>query len=104
MLKHAQSHMLHGLGVLKPVLHMITQVSSAENEEAMYTAFTVTVDAQEGVSTGISASDRARTLRTLASPATQPTDLRRPGHICPLRHALLPSIPLNLADAIVGKQ
>ena len=55
----------------------------------MYTAFTVTVDAREGISTGISAADRARTLRMLADPATQPADLRKPGHICPLRYALL---------------
>lgn len=50
-----------------------------------YTAFTVTVDAREGISTGISAADRARTLRLLADPAAQPGAFRRPGHICPLR-------------------
>jgi len=61
-------------------------VSSEENEEAMYTAFTVTVDAREGISTGISAEDRARTLRMLSDSATQPSQLRKPGHICPLRY------------------
>jgi len=61
-------------------------VSSEENEEAMYTAFTVTVDAREGISTGISAEDRARTLRMLSDSATQPLQLRKPGHICPLRY------------------
>lgn len=60
-------------------------VSSAENEETMYTAFTVTVDARHGVTTGISAEERAHTLRTLARPDTRPEDLRRPGHIFPLR-------------------
>ena len=49
------------------------------------TAYAVTVDAIEGVSTGISAADRARTLRLLASPDTRPTDLSRPGHVVPLR-------------------
>ena len=70
----------------------------------MYTAFTVTVDAREGISTGISASDRARTLRMLADPATQPADLRRPGHICPLRYALLPTTFCKMANAVVGKE
>jgi 3,4-dihydroxy 2-butanone 4-phosphate synthase/GTP cyclohydrolase II len=51
----------------------------------MGTAFTVSVDARVGVSTGISAADRAHTLRLLASAATVSTDLSRPGHIFPLR-------------------
>jgi len=55
------------------------------NTERMGTAFTVTVDAAEGVSTGISAADRAHTLRLLADPATTVGDLSRPGHIFPLR-------------------
>ena len=79
--------MLHASDGLKTCFHLAIQVSSAENEEVMYTAFTVTVDAREGISTGISAADRARTLRMLADPATQPADLRKPGHICPLRYA-----------------
>jgi 3,4-dihydroxy 2-butanone 4-phosphate synthase/GTP cyclohydrolase II len=52
--------------------------------DAMGTAYTITVDAR-GVSTGISAQDRALTVRTLADPSTEPNDLRRPGHILPLR-------------------
>ncbi|MEZ5075903.1 MAG: bifunctional 3,4-dihydroxy-2-butanone-4-phosphate synthase/GTP cyclohydrolase II [Solirubrobacterales bacterium] len=56
-----------------------------DNEEAMGTAFTVTVDAADGMATGISAADRARTLRTLADPASGPADLVRPGHVFPLR-------------------
>lgn len=54
-----------------------------------YTAFTVTVDARRGISTGISAADRALTLRMLADPAAAATDFRRPGHIFPLRCARL---------------
>ncbi|MFI5844129.1 bifunctional 3,4-dihydroxy-2-butanone-4-phosphate synthase/GTP cyclohydrolase II [Catenuloplanes sp. NPDC051500] len=55
------------------------------NQDRRGTAYTVTVDAREGVSTGISAADRAHTLRLLASPSTSPTDLSRPGHVVPLR-------------------
>jgi 3,4-dihydroxy 2-butanone 4-phosphate synthase/GTP cyclohydrolase II len=55
------------------------------NQDRRGTAYAVTVDAAEGVSTGISAADRARTLRLLSSPDTRPTDLTRPGHVVPLR-------------------
>jgi 3,4-dihydroxy 2-butanone 4-phosphate synthase/GTP cyclohydrolase II len=55
------------------------------NQDRRGTAYTVTVDAREGVSTGISAADRAHTIRLLAGPATAPTDLARPGHVVPLR-------------------
>ncbi len=51
------------------------------------TAYTVSVDAAVGVTTGISATDRARTLRTLADPDATAADLIRPGHILPLRAA-----------------
>jgi 3,4-dihydroxy 2-butanone 4-phosphate synthase/GTP cyclohydrolase II len=57
----------------------------SHNEARLGTAFTVSVDAREGVSTGISAADRARTIRTLADSATKPKDLVKPGHIFPLR-------------------
>src|SRR3954468_5330501 len=57
----------------------------AENEESQRTAFTVTVDYRHGTSTGISAADRAATLRGLADPATGAADFVRPGHIFPLR-------------------
>jgi len=57
----------------------------AHNTEAHRTAFTVSVDAREGISTGISAADRARTARLLADPGTRPQDLVRPGHLFPLR-------------------
>ncbi|MFB7473395.1 bifunctional 3,4-dihydroxy-2-butanone-4-phosphate synthase/GTP cyclohydrolase II [Kitasatospora sp. NPDC056184] len=55
------------------------------NEDRKGTAYTVSVDAREGVDTGISAADRARTVRLLASPGTGPGDLTRPGHVFPLR-------------------
>jgi 3,4-dihydroxy 2-butanone 4-phosphate synthase / GTP cyclohydrolase II len=55
------------------------------NQDRRGTAYTVTVDAREGVSTGISASDRARTIRLLADPRTTSADLSRPGHVVPLR-------------------
>ncbi len=55
------------------------------NEDSLRTAYTVSVDAREGVGTGISAADRARTVRVLADPASKPHDLIRPGHILPLR-------------------
>jgi 3,4-dihydroxy 2-butanone 4-phosphate synthase / GTP cyclohydrolase II len=55
------------------------------NQDRRGTAYTVTVDAREGVTTGISAADRARTLRLLALAGTSPADLSRPGHVVPLR-------------------
>ena len=55
------------------------------NTERHGTAFTVTVDAAEGTSTGISADDQARTIRHLASPDSKPHDFLRPGHVRPLR-------------------
>ena len=55
------------------------------NEDARGTAYTVSVDAADGVTTGISASDRAHTLNVLANPRSTPTSVIRPGHILPLR-------------------
>jgi 3,4-dihydroxy 2-butanone 4-phosphate synthase / GTP cyclohydrolase II len=55
------------------------------NQDRKGTAFTVTVDAREGVTTGISAAERAHTIRLLADPATKAADLSRPGHVVPLR-------------------
>ena len=57
----------------------------AANADPFRTAYTITVDAAEGVTTGISAADRARTLTVLADPGSVPTDLIRPGHVLPLR-------------------
>jgi 3,4-dihydroxy 2-butanone 4-phosphate synthase/GTP cyclohydrolase II len=55
------------------------------NQDRRGTAYTVTVDAREGVTTGISAADRAHTIRTLAAEETTSADLARPGHVVPLR-------------------
>ena len=55
------------------------------NEDPKGTAYTVSVDAAAGVTTGISAADRTRTLRVLADPGAAPGDLTRPGHVFPLR-------------------
>ena len=57
----------------------------AQNTEAMGTAFTVSTDFREGTSTGISAADRALTIRALADPGARPDAFARPGHIFPLR-------------------
>lgn len=56
-----------------------------KNTDAHETAFTVTVDVKEGTTTGVSAFDRAATIRALADDKLEPSDLRRPGHIFPLR-------------------
>ena len=58
---------------------------TSANESAFGTAFTESVEAREGVTTGISAADRARTIRVAVDPASRPSDLVRPGHIFPLR-------------------
>ncbi|WP_051681545.1 bifunctional 3,4-dihydroxy-2-butanone-4-phosphate synthase/GTP cyclohydrolase II [Cellulomonas sp. HZM] len=55
------------------------------SQDPRRTAYTVTVDAATGVTTGISAADRTRTLQVLADPAAGPSDLIRPGHVLPLR-------------------
>jgi 3,4-dihydroxy 2-butanone 4-phosphate synthase / GTP cyclohydrolase II len=57
-----------------------------ENTESHRTAFTISVDYRHGTTTGISAHDRAKTIRALADPASQPDDFARPGHIFPLRY------------------
>ena len=56
-----------------------------ENTSKFATAFSVSVDAKHGTTTGISAADRAQTIRVMIDPATKPDDLARPGHIFPLQ-------------------
>jgi 3,4-dihydroxy 2-butanone 4-phosphate synthase/GTP cyclohydrolase II len=58
---------------------------STENTSNFGTAFTESIDAKDGVSTGISAYDRAHTIQVAIDPATRPNDLARPGHVFPLR-------------------
>ncbi|HZF37421.1 MAG TPA: 3,4-dihydroxy-2-butanone-4-phosphate synthase [Blastocatellia bacterium] len=68
-------------------LRIPMMVPPAENTARFGTAFTVSVEARRGVTTGISAFDRATTIRTLIDTATRPEDIARPGHIFPLRSA-----------------
>jgi 3,4-dihydroxy 2-butanone 4-phosphate synthase/GTP cyclohydrolase II len=56
------------------------------NRDRMRTQFTISVDARDGVTTGISAADRAHTARVLADSATEPWEVTRPGHVFPLRY------------------
>lgn len=64
-------------------LHLPLQTS--QNTSSLGTAFTVSIDAREGVTTGVSAADRARTILTAVSDGCRPEDLARPGHTLPLR-------------------
>ena len=64
-------------------LQLIPQTS--ENTSSMGTAFTISIEAREGVTTGISAADRAKTILTAVHPDSKASDLARPGHIFPLR-------------------
>ena len=59
---------------------MVTQ-----NRETFRTDFQITVDAAKGITTGISAADRARTIQVMADPTALPEDLVQPGHVFPLR-------------------
>ena len=64
-------------------LHLPLMVN--ENTARYQTAFTISIDAKEGISTGISARDRALTILAAVDPATRPGDLARPGHVFPLQ-------------------
>ncbi|GMY10769.1 monofunctional riboflavin biosynthesis protein RIBA 3, chloroplastic isoform X1 [Fagus crenata] len=57
-----------------------------EDEDSSAPTFTITVDAMTGTSTGVSASDRAKTVLALSSPESKPEDFRRPGHVFPLKY------------------
>lgn len=67
-------------------LQIPLMVTQKDNEEKLCTAFTVTVDAKHGTTTGVSASDRATTVLALASGDSKPDDFNRPGHIFPLKY------------------
>ncbi len=81
----------HGRGIIcMPMLgerldDLQVSMMVSDNTAPLGTAFTVSVDARRGVTTGTSAYDRAVTIRTLVDPSTRPEDLTRPGHIFPLR-------------------
>src|SRR6476660_7315770 len=65
--------------------HLRVGPMTAENTSSYGTAFREAIDARDGVTTGISAYDRARTIKVAIDPATRPSDLARPGHVFPLR-------------------
>jgi 3,4-dihydroxy 2-butanone 4-phosphate synthase/GTP cyclohydrolase II len=66
-------------------LQIPLQVSESDNTAARSTAFCVSIEAKRGVTTGISAADRATTILVAVDPRTKPSDLARPGHVFPLR-------------------
>ncbi|NNL65920.1 MAG: bifunctional 3,4-dihydroxy-2-butanone-4-phosphate synthase/GTP cyclohydrolase II [Myxococcales bacterium] len=66
-------------------LHLDMMVPEAENTTPFQTAFTISIEAREGVTTGISAADRARTVQAAIADDAKPYDIVRPGHIFPLR-------------------
>jgi 3,4-dihydroxy 2-butanone 4-phosphate synthase/GTP cyclohydrolase II len=86
MLKHARGMICVALTPERVDQLGLAPMSDVNTEEQR-TAFTVSVDAAPrfGVTTGISAQDRAKTIQVLVDPATVPADLRRPGHVFPLR-------------------
>ena len=84
MIRHARG--LICVPMLGPQLrHLGINPMAAENRESHQTDFAVSVDAAQGITTGISAADRAETIRLLGDPATQPDALVQPGHVFPLR-------------------
>ena len=97
MIRHPRQHQfyggerpgfdLSGFEWRKDRLELPLMVS--KNTDNNQTAFTVSIDAVHGVSTGIWAEDRARTIQVAIHPDTKPQDLRRPGHIFPLRAIVL---------------
>ena len=82
---------LHARGLIclpiigKRLDELMVPLMVPDNSTKFCTAFTVSVEAKHGVSTGISAADRARTIKTVIDPATGAEDLVRPGHVFPLR-------------------
>jgi 3,4-dihydroxy 2-butanone 4-phosphate synthase/GTP cyclohydrolase II len=72
------------MGERLDALHIPLMVSDVTDPQR--TAFTVSVDARVGTTTGISAADRARTIKAVVDPGTKPQDLARPGHVFPLRY------------------
>jgi 3,4-dihydroxy 2-butanone 4-phosphate synthase/GTP cyclohydrolase II len=82
---------MHGRGLICLALtsercdQLGLDLMTAKNESSFKTAFTVSVEARDGVSTGISAADRARTIQVAVDPQSEPGDLVQPGHIFPLK-------------------
>ncbi len=82
---------LHARGLIRlPIIgkrldELMIPLMMQDNSTKFCTAFTVSIEAKHGISTGISAADRAHTVKTVIDPATKDEDLARPGHILPLR-------------------
>lgn len=81
----------HGRGLIclslspRRVEELQLPLMTADNTSSFGTAFTISIEAKKGVTTGISAADRATTIKTAISPKSGPEDLARPGHVFPLR-------------------
>lgn len=84
MAKHARGLVCLSLEA-KDVERLELPMMTANNRARMQTAFTVSIEAREGVTTGISAADRAHTIRLAADPKSGPADIVTPGHVFPLR-------------------
>ncbi len=82
---------MHGRGLIclsltpERVDHLQLPMMTTDNTSSFGTAFTISIEAKKGVTTGISAADRAKTIRTAIDPQSGPDDLARPGHVFPLR-------------------
>jgi 3,4-dihydroxy 2-butanone 4-phosphate synthase / GTP cyclohydrolase II len=82
---------MHGRGLIclsltpERVEHLQLPMMTTDNTSSFGTAFTISIEAKKGVTTGISAADRAVTIKTAIDPASGPMDLARPGHVFPLR-------------------
>src|SRR5512139_1239971 len=82
---------MHGRGLIclshtpERVEHLQLPMITTDNTSSFGTAFTISIEAKKGVTTGISAADRAKTIRTAIDPKMGPEDLARPGHVFPLR-------------------
>ena len=89
--KSVNQMLLHGRGLICVPLtpsqlpHLGINSMVANNRESHRTDFTVSVDAAQGITTGISAYDRAATIRILGDPNSRPEQLSQPGHVFPLR-------------------
>ena len=84
MIRYTSGYICVGMeGELCDRLHLPAMV--LHSEDPRHTAYTITVDAAQHTTTGISATDRSRTIKTLADPTSGPASLNRPGHVLPLR-------------------
>ncbi|MEC8425402.1 MAG: 3,4-dihydroxy-2-butanone-4-phosphate synthase, partial [Myxococcota bacterium] len=89
--EHINFMATHGRGLIcltlteKRVEQLALPMMATNNQSPYHTAFTVSIEAREGVTTGISAADRAHTIRVAVDPSKGPQDVVTPGHIFPLK-------------------